>query len=96
MMEISDVIWLPQFEEKIGVKHRITCDEVEEIFEGQPHYRFLEKGRIRGENLYLAYGQTEQGRHLLVFFIYKSQGRALVVSARDAENVEQKRYGKKI
>lgn len=95
MMEISDVIWLPQFEVKIEIKHRITRDEVEEIFEGQPRYRFLEKGRIRGENLYLAYGQTEQGRHLLVLFIYKSQGRALVVSARDADNVERKRYGQK-
>jgi hypothetical protein len=42
-MIIREIIWLPQFEEKIEVKHRISRDEVEEIFERQPLYRFLEK-----------------------------------------------------
>jgi uncharacterized DUF497 family protein len=94
-MNIEQIIWLPEFQEKIESKHRISCEEVDEVFRARPRYKLIEKGRVPGENLYRAFGQTDDGRHLLVFFIYKSRGRALVISARDATERERKRYGKK-
>jgi len=40
-------------------------------------------------------GQTESGRYLIVFFIYKKDNRALILSARDMTPAERKRYEKK-
>jgi uncharacterized DUF497 family protein len=94
-MKITRFIWLEQFSDKIQSKHRLTQEEVEEVFANRPLHKLMEKGRIRGEDLYRAFGTTDSGRYLLVFFIYKSEGRALVVSARDASSRERKRYGKK-
>jgi len=94
-MKITQVIWLKQFSDKIESKHAVSRDEVEELFRSQPRYKLMEKGLISGENVYRAFGQSKDGRYLLVFFIYKGQGRALVISARDASIREQRRYGKK-
>jgi uncharacterized DUF497 family protein len=49
----------------------------------------------RGENVYVAQGRTLAGRYLNVFFVYKADQRALVLSARDMTPTERKRYGKK-
>jgi uncharacterized DUF497 family protein len=37
-------------------------------------------------------GQTENGRYLIVFFVYKKDERAVILSARDMTPVERKRY----
>ena len=55
----------------------------------------LEKGHRLGEDLYVASGQTGEGRHLIIFFIRKKDGQALIVTARDMTKKERKRYGKK-
>lgn len=52
------------------------------------------RGARKGENLYRAVGQTDAGRYLSIFFIYKGEGRALIISARDANAKELKSYGK--
>jgi uncharacterized DUF497 family protein len=55
----------------------------------------MEKGRIAGEDLYMALGQTDAGRYLSVFFIRKEGKLALMISARDMDTKERKRYGRK-
>jgi hypothetical protein len=57
--------------------------------------RFIEHGHYEGENLYAAYGQSEAGRYLTVFFILKPNQQALIISARDMDQKERKRYGKR-
>ena len=94
-MHIDDFIWLPDFIEKIYVKHHVTQDEVEEIFFNMPHFRFVESGYREGEDVYSACGQTNAGRHLIAFFILKDGNAALVVSARDMDKRERKRYEKR-
>jgi hypothetical protein len=54
----------------------------------------MEKGKVRGEDVYVALGQTVTGRYLSVFVINKGQGAALVISARDMNAKERKLYGK--
>jgi len=39
-------------------------------------------------------GQTKSGRYLIIFFIYKKDGRAIILSARDMTPDERKRYAK--
>jgi uncharacterized protein len=94
-MKITRVIWLKQFSEKITVKHRVSGEEVEQVFLNRARFEFEERGDILGEDLYRATGRTDAGRYLVVFFIYKRSGLALVISARDATKRERKRYAKK-
>ena len=93
-MRVEAFIWLEDIVDKLAWKHQVTTDEVEEVFASNPHFRFMAKGRRnRDENLYAAYGRTEAGRYLTVFFIHKPGRLALIVSARDMDNKERKRYG---
>ena len=94
-MKITGVIWLRSVVDKLAWKHNVTTDEVEEVFNGSPRYRFIEKGDVEGEDLYAALGRTEAGRYLIVYFVRKSSGEALIISVRDMTKNERKRYGKK-
>ena len=91
-MYIDDFLWLPDIVEKLLVKHRVNQDEVEEVFLGSPSYRFVERGYRTGEDVYAALGQTDAGRYLIVFFIHKPGNVALVLSARDLDRGERRRY----
>ncbi len=91
-MQLYEVIWKEQFVEKLAIKHGVTTNEVEEILFSRPHVRKAQKGRIKGEDLYVAYGQTNAGRYLIVFFIRKNKTSALPISARDMTQSERRYY----
>ena len=91
-MHLYDVIWKDAFVEKMASKHGVMTDEVEEILFSQPHVRMAGKGRVNGENLYAAYGQTMAGRYLVVFFVCKHRTAALPISARDMTPAERRYY----
>ena len=94
-MKISGIIWLPEIVEKIDRKHRVAQDEVKEILAGSSHFRFVEKGHRKGENVYSAMRQTSGGRYLIAFFVRKKSAQALILSAREMTGSERKRYEKK-
>ena len=73
----------------------MSPDEVEEVFTRNPKFLRIEKGRIDDEHLYNALGQTDSGRYLAVFFIYKRSRQALIVTAREMNAKEQRYYAKK-
>jgi uncharacterized DUF497 family protein len=89
---ISDIIWNEDFAEKIAAKHGIMMEEVEDVLFSSPHVRRAEKGRVKGEHLYMAYGQTAAGRYVLVFFIRKRRTAALPITARDMTTAERRYY----
>ena len=91
-MKIKDIIWLEDIIEKLDRKHNVKQNEVIEVLENKPKFRFVEKGHQKGENVYAALGQTYEGRYLIVFFVYKRNGRALIISARDMTNSERGLY----
>jgi uncharacterized DUF497 family protein len=93
-MIIKEIIWLRQFAEKIERKHNVSEEEVDEVLAKQPPVRRMGRGAREGEDLYRAVGRTLAGRYLSIFFIYKGQGRALIISARDADTKELRSYGK--
>ena len=62
---------------------------------GKPKFRFVEKGERKGEDVYVALGQTTAGRYLSVLFIYKKTREVLILSARDMARKEKMIYGKK-
>lgn len=91
-MQLHAVIWKDRFIDKIEAKHGVSTNEVEEILFGKAHVRRARKGHVKGEDLYAAYGQTEEGRYLIVVFIRKEEAAALPISARDMTNSEQRYY----
>ncbi|HXH40735.1 MAG TPA: BrnT family toxin [Thermoanaerobaculia bacterium] len=91
-MRIVGFVWLEEILDKLLRKHQVHESEVVEVFEGKPKFRFVERGHREGENVYSAMGQTDEGRYLVVFFVHKTGGRALPVSARDMTAAERKRY----
>jgi len=94
-MYIDDFIWLPDIIEKLAVKHRVSQDEVEEVFFNRPRYRLVESGYRVSEDVYVASGQTDAGRYMLVFFIHKPDNTALILSARDMDPRERRQYERK-
>jgi uncharacterized protein len=90
-MKLFEVIWKDRFVEKLEVKHGVSTWEAEEVIFEKPHIRRWQKGRVKGEDLYVAYGQTHGGRYLIVFFIRKETA-ALPISARDMTDSERNYY----
>src|ERR1041384_1179750 len=93
-MKIKEIIWLKEFADKMEWKHGVTADEVDEVLDKQPPVRKMARGSRQGEDLYRAIEQTNAGRYLSIFFIYKGRERALVISARDANAKELKSYAR--
>ncbi len=94
-MRIDGIIWLPEFVDKLEWKHQVSQNEVEEVLYNQPRFRKIQKGHIPGEHLYSALGETDAGRKLIVFYIYKQSHEALIISARDMDQSERRQYERK-
>ena len=94
-MKVTGIIWLRNVVDKLAWKHSVTTEEVEEIFNRAPRYRCIEAGDVDGEDLYTALGRTNAGRYLIVFFIHKATGEALIVSARAMTKKERSVYARK-
>jgi len=94
-LKITGFIWLEDIIEKLAQKHGVQQQEVREVFAHLPHFCFVEKGHRPGENVYAALGQTDAGQYLTVFFVYKRDKRALILSARDMTHAERRRYERK-
>ena len=93
-MEISRIIWLEDINEKLLWKHNVEEIEVIEVLENKPRFQLKEKGYKPGEDVYAAFGQTNTGRFLSVFFVHTKDKRAMIVSARDMTQKERKKYVK--
>ncbi len=89
-MEIRDIIWLDVFVEKLWRKHGVSTGEVEEVLSSFPKIRFIERGDVKGDDVYAALGRTRAGRYLTAFFIRKKEHGALIISARDMSKNERK------
>jgi len=95
VMYVADIIWLPHILDKLVWKHHVSPEEVEEVLFDTPLYRKVQKGHVPGEDLYAALGQTEAGRYLIIFFIYKPTREALILSARDMDEKERRQYARR-
>ena len=94
-MKIIDLLLNDNVIDKLIWKHNISELEVRQLFNNQPNIRFIEKGKIKGEHLYVASGRNDAGRYLLVFFIMKKNKKALIVTGRDMTERERRKYAKK-
>ena len=91
-VRFTEILWRQRLAEKIVRKHRVGLAEVEEVLAAAPLVRLQERGRRPGEDLYVAYGQTQAGRYVVVFIIHKGSGVGMPISARDMTRKERKYY----
>lgn len=85
-MQITQFEWS---EERVWhiARHRVDPEEVEEAcFSRAP---LIERGH---GGLYYVSGATNAGRHLLIVIRYLGQGKAKVLTARDMDHKERRRY----
>ena len=68
--------------------------EIRQALRNRPKIRLIEKGDVEGEDLYAALSRTDSGRYLTIFFIYKESQDALIISARDMDAKERRRYAR--
>lgn len=94
-MKILGIIWLEEIVEKLAWKHHVQQHEVSEVLRNAPLFRLIEHGHRQGEHVYSASGRTDAGRYVIVFFVYKANKKALIVSARDMSNTERRTYEQK-
>ena len=93
-VRITEIIWKTRFREKFLGKHGISTEEVEDVIFGTPFIVKVAKGKVKHEDVYEAFGQTQHGRYLVVFFIHKTRA-ALPISARDMTVSERRYYEKR-
>lgn len=93
-MTIREIAWLEEIVDKLQHKHNVNVQEVRAILTPAAHYRHIENGFEPGEDVYAAFGKTVAGRYLVVFFILKRGGVALVISGRDMSGKERRYYEK--
>ncbi len=91
-MEITRIIWLEDIVEKLQWKHNVEDQEVLEVLENKPKFQYKEAGHRSGEDVYGAFGMTNAGRLLSVFFVYTRDQRAIIVSARDMTEKERRKH----
>ncbi len=82
--------WDDANEGHIWERHRVTRDEAEEALD-DPGLITASAGGFRGERRFWALGRSAGGRVLLVVFVKRSAA-VRVVTARDAEPDEKRRY----
>jgi len=94
-LRIEQIILIPEIEDKLVWKHNIFLYELEEAFVNKPLFRFEKKGNSPDEHIYSAMSRTNVGRYVSIFFIYKRNRDALIISARDMTKKERQYYAKR-
>jgi uncharacterized DUF497 family protein len=94
-LKIKRIIWFEEIVEKLERKHHVQPEEVKEVFLDHPKFRFVERGHRFEEHVYAAIGRTNDGRYLIVFFVYRQDKTIIILSARDMTPTERKKYEQK-
>jgi len=57
-LQIKEIVWYKQFVDKIIRKHNVSVEEVEEALFSKPVFRKVQRGKVKGEDAYIAYNRT--------------------------------------
>ena len=89
-MTITELLWDEDTVAHIGSKHNVDPEEVEDICFSET-LPVIEGGR-GGAPIYYVLGQTSGGRYLFIVIRYLFRGKAKVITARDMDQREKKRF----
>ena len=86
---LGEIMWTEDSEAHIA-RHGVTPDEVEEGLYARP--RWIDRGRA---GTTVVWCTTAAGRYLMVVVIDGPDGRDFIVTARDMDDAERKRFRRK-
>jgi hypothetical protein len=86
-MKIEKIIWDQETVNHMA-RHSVTPEEVEEVLFNEDDNPVILKGK---EGKYLAYGETQSGRYLLVVWAIHYR-KTVVITARDLTKKEKQFY----
>jgi len=84
-----EIFWSPERESHIA-RHGVKPGEVEDVCCSGPRWHAAGRGGST-----LVYGTSSAGRYLLVVLVEASDGRHLVVTARDMTDSERRTFRRK-
>jgi uncharacterized DUF497 family protein len=91
-VKILELVWEEWHIEHIEAKHKIRPREVEEACFEDESVRVL-RGKGRGKDkLYYVLGKTFGGRHLFIVVKPIGKSKAKVITARDMNGSEKRKY----
>jgi uncharacterized DUF497 family protein len=88
-MHIEEIFISEAVENKLFSKHGVTPDEVEDLVWYSGYKVLIRRTR---EGRYEAFGRTISGRYLTVVFARKDRAAIRIVTARDMNKAERRRY----
>ena len=87
-------LWMKDNRTHIEARHQVTVEEVEEVFYNNPLLR-VSNSQPNETKHYRAFGQTDEGRYLMVVFVKAAHGRIKPFSAREMTAAEKRKYSKR-
>jgi len=90
-MKITTLVWDENNVDHIA-RHQVEPEEVEEVCYSNP--LILRAGKKK-QKLYYILGQSQNGRYLFIVARYIGKGQARVITARDMNNSERTRFGRR-
>lgn len=93
-MDIDKILIPESREQHLWQAHQVTPDDLYEVFDDPDLQVWLSEDSFgeRPGRLYWAYGRSSNGRLLAVIFRYLPDRHAYVVTARDMDAKEKRRY----
>jgi uncharacterized DUF497 family protein len=89
--QVDGFEWDEGNRDKNRLKHRVSNGECEEVFFNQPLIILEDHKHSKEEQRYAAYGMTNDGRRLMVYFTVR-ETKYRVISARDMHRKERRFY----
>ena len=93
-MRITGIVWLRSVVDKLLWKHNVTTDEAEQVFSGSPRFASLRPATLTVKTRMRRSARPKPAT-TVVFFVHKTTGDAMVISAREMTKKERKAYAKK-
>ena len=78
--------------DKIESIHAVQWYEAGQIFANKPRFTLVTASDQYGEPRYAAWGQTDGGRYLVVLFVPVEGQEAKVITAREMNDSERRRF----
>jgi uncharacterized DUF497 family protein len=90
-IQLDGFEWDEGNRDKNRLKHKVSNDECEAVFFNEPLIILDDYKHSQKEQRYAAYGVTDEGRRLMVYFTVR-ETRYRVISARDMHRKERQFY----
>ncbi|PIU03531.1 hypothetical protein COT44_02800 [Candidatus Shapirobacteria bacterium CG08_land_8_20_14_0_20_39_18] len=89
--EPAEFIWDKGNQDKNFLKHKVSCDEAEEIFFDENKVISQDKFHSEREDRFIIIGKTREERLLYIVFTIRND-KIRIISARDINKKERKLY----